>query len=127
MSIKRQLRASVSSPYDADISDIRLDTFRASVIKRHASIADKARRLQHVGSDDGLKYIELEMTIGATDRYGNIVADDLGANHSKGFGLGRIYLPGMIDEPGSLSGMVISSIPERGQAKHANVVGDLHE
>ena len=45
------------------------------------------------------------------------------ASHWVGF-----TLPGMMLEPGSLSGMWISPMPARGpRAEHADVVGDFHQ
>ena len=44
------------------------------------------------------------------------------ASHWVGF-----TLPGMIEEPGSFSGMLISPRPPRGPGPATHIVGDLHQ
>ena len=80
-----------------------------------AAVGEEADRLEHVVDDERLEDVQLEVARGPADVDGDVVPEDLGRRPSSaprdcvGF-----TLPGMIELPGSFSGMVISPRPERG-------------
>jgi len=74
-----------------------------------------------------LEYIQLKMTIAAATLMANIITHHLCAiivSASHCFGL---TFPGMMEEPGSLSGMNISQTAPGAGGKHPDIVGDLHQ
>ncbi len=54
------------------------------------------------------------MAIGATDTDSHIITHYLGSDHGQCFALVGFTLPGIMEEPGSLSGMNSSPIPAAG-------------
>ena len=63
---------------------------------------------------DRLPHIELKVALGARKCDRGVVAKNLDCDHGERLALSRIDLPGIMEEPGSLSGICISPMPLRG-------------
>src|ERR1700721_2511207 len=70
--------------------------------------------MHHTICQHRLVDIKLEMALAASHRDGGMVAEPLAADHGHRLALGRLTLPGMIEDPGSFSGRISSPRPERG-------------
>jgi hypothetical protein len=53
-------------------------------------------------------WVELKVALGAAHGHRHVGDEDLDGDHQHGLGLGRLTLPGMIEEPGSLAGKISS-------------------
>jgi glycine betaine/proline transport system substrate-binding protein len=91
-----------------------LDAHGAVVVETGHAVGQQAHALQKVVDHHGAEHVQLEVARRPADVDGHVVAHDLAhsmvsASHCVG-----LTLPGMMDEPGSFSGMVISPSPLRG-------------
>ena len=78
------------------------------------AIGQQANALQHVVDDERLVDVELEVARGAADVDRHVVAQHLAAIMVSASHCVGLTLPGMIELPGSFSGIAISPSPERG-------------
>ena len=107
---------------------VRLDALGALVVEAHAGIADQAGALQHIGGDQRLEHVELEVAVARADAHGHIIAHHLGGHHGERLGLRGVHLAG--HDAGA--GLVVrdhdlTDAAARPAAEHADVVADLHE
>jgi hypothetical protein len=84
--------------------------------------------VQEVGDHDGLEDVELEVTLGAGEGDGGVVAEDLGAEHGEGLALGGVDLAGHDGATGLVLGeLELGKTAARTGAEEADVLGDLEE
>ena len=84
-------------------------------IERDAGVAKQTDRMQQVVDQHRLVDIEFKVSTGCCKAYGRIVAKDLDADHGpKPSHWVGLTFPGMIELPGSFSGILISPMPQRG-------------
>jgi hypothetical protein len=94
---------------------------------RHTS-AEQADRVEHVVDDERLEHVELEVAAGGADADGDVVAEDLAADHRHGLALGRVDLAGHDRAAGLVLGDAeLAEAAARAGGQPAHVVGDLHQ
>ena len=106
-----------------------LDAARAVFVEARHAVGEQPHALQHVVDDERPEHVELEVARRAADSSRRrrcpctCAATIVSASHCVG-----LTLPGMIELPGSFSGIVISPRPAARPARQpAHVVGDLHQ
>jgi len=100
--------------------------------KRLLSILDTLTQqldgAQHIGGDQRLKDVQLEVAIGAADGDGHVVAHHLGADHGHGLALGGIHLAGHNGAARLvLRQQEFAQPAARSGSQEAYVIADLHQ
>ena len=92
----------------------------AVLAEARAAVGDEPAALQHVVRDHRHEDVELEVARQPGDAHGHVVAHHLAAAMVSASACVGLTLPGMIELPGSFSGIAISPMPQRGpEAKPA--------
>jgi hypothetical protein len=86
----------------------------AVLVEALGAVGQQAHGLQQVVGHDRLEHVELEVALRAREPDGGVVAEDLHAHHGGASHCVGFTLPGMMELPGSFSGMVSSPMPQRG-------------
>ena len=74
-----------------DAVTISNDALDAVSREGHAGVAKESDGLKDVANDERFEDVEFEVTVGAADRYGDVVAHDLGGYHGDGLALRRVH------------------------------------
>ncbi len=84
--------------------------------------------MQEIIDHDGFEDVELEVTGGAADVDGDVVAEDLGGDHGEGLALRGVDLAGHDGGTRLVIGdMDLADAAARTGAEHPNVVGNFHQ
>ena len=112
-----------------------LATHAVDVLRDHDRVVDQQTDREHqpqerqdIGDDQRLEDVKLEMSLGAADRDGDMVAHDLGADHGQGLGLGGIDLSRHDGGPGLIGRQQQFADPAPGAGpQQADIIGDFHQ
>ena len=80
-----------------DASNLLLVSLEADnqvLLERAHAVSEKARAVQQIADDKGLVDVQLKLTVHSTNRGGDVVTHDLGADHGEGLALGGVDLAG---------------------------------
>jgi len=83
-------------------------------LKDRQTFSKQSCRFKHVTDDHRLEHIQLEMAAHAADIYSHIVPITCAQTMVMASGCVGFTFPGMIEDPGSFSGRMISPMPQRG-------------
>ena len=98
------------------VDPLRIGSYAAGtvLVEGATRVAEQAGGLEHRVCHDRLEDVEFEVALAAREGHGRVVAEDRVQTMVRASLWVGLTLPGMIEEPGSFSGMVISPIPLRG-------------
>jgi hypothetical protein len=112
----------------ADAALVGLEAVNQVGAEAGHAIGEQAGRVKEVGDHDGLEDVEFEVTLGAGEGDGGVVAEDLGAEHGEGLALGGVDLAGHDGATGLVLGeLELGKTAARTGAEEADVLGDLEE
>lgn len=112
----------------ADAALVGLETVDQVGAEAGHAVGEQTGRVQEVGDHDGLEDVELEVTLGAGEGDGGVVAEDLGAEHGEGLALGGVDLAGHDGATGLVLGeLELGKTAARTGAEETDVLGDLEE
>ena len=84
--------------------------------------------MQDVFNDEGLKDVQLEVTVASSDSHSHVVSDDLSADHSDGFALGGVDLSGHDGAARLVFGKAeLTETAARSRSQESNIVGNFHD
>lgn len=91
-------------------------------------ITDESNRMENISPDQGFKYIQLKMSIHATDGYSCVVSHHLCTYHRQGFTLGWIHFPRHDTWPRLILRQdKLTQSTTRATPKKPNIISDLHQ
>src|ERR1035437_1215294 len=106
----------------------RLKACGTFIVKAYAAITQQPGTVQEVIDDNGFKNIELKMSAGAANAYGNIIAHNLCSYHGEGFALCGVYFARHNGRAGFIFGnMYFANAAAWSGGEQADVVGNFHE
>jgi hypothetical protein len=112
----------------ADALLVSLETLDEVLLEAPHAIGEKARAVEQVADHDGLEDVELKVALGTGEGGGDVVAENLGADHGKGLALGGVDLAGHNGGAGLVLGKLeLAEATAGAGAKEADVLGNLEE
>ncbi len=84
--------------------------------------------MENVADDEGLENIQLKVSVGSTYSHGDLVAEDLSANHGHSFALGGVHFTWHDGAAGLILGKgELTEATARSRTKETDIIGDLEK